>query len=434
MDGRLRPAAPLLSFCLLATIGCDGLLEVNNPEVITPSDIEGEAGITALHVGAVGDFAYAWTWYYGPVVVGGTLADEWIWSGNRERGEDRREIHPNSFPAEFFFDYLQRARVSTESSAKTIAELSLDALAEPRIGELHGLAGFTYLAFGENFCSGVPFSTAPESGELEFGEPRTTSEIFEIAIERFDQALATTAGDETLTNLALVGKARTLLNLGQFDAAAAEVASVPTSFRYVTEHSDNSIREANLVYFANVVVEWLSLADSEGGTGLPFRSANDPRVPWTRTQGGNDVGQDFTTPQYDLLKYADVSAPLVLADGIEARLIEAEALLRSADTAGWLGILNQLRADIGMAALVDPGDDDARVDLHFSERAFWMFATGHRLGDMRRLVRQYGRDPDSVFPTGAYHKGDVYGVDVNLPVPSSEMHNPNFDGCLSREP
>ena len=77
---------------------------------------------------------------------------------------------------------------------------------------------------------------------------------------------------------------------------------------------------------------------------------------------------------------------------------------------------------------------DEAIDLLFSERAFWLFATGHRLGDMRRLIRQYGRTADEVFPIGDYLKGGSYGPDVNLPLPQEERNNPNFrrGGCLDR--
>ena len=126
-------------------------------------------------------------------------------------------------------------------------------------------------------------------------------------------------------------------------------------------------------------------------------------------------------------------------------------------TQTWLRHLNDLRADIAslltrdhldalrdnfgieaaavqLPLLADPGSPDARIDLHFSERAFWLFAQGHRLSDMRRLVRQYGRSADSVFPTGTFFKGGDYGQDVNIPVPFDERNNPNFTGCLNRNP
>ena len=76
-----------------------------------------------------------------------------------------------------------------------------------------------------------------------------------------------------------------------------------------------------------------------------------------------------------------------------------------------------------------------REDLMFRERAFWMFATGHRVGDLRRLSRQYGRDPETVWPTGPYHKDNlIIGSLVNLPIPDSELNNPNSSGCIDLLP
>jgi hypothetical protein len=122
----------------------------------------------------------------------------------------------------------------------------------------------------------------------------------------------------------------------------------------------------------------------------------------------------------------------VVADGIEARLIEAEAQLQADDFGGMTTTLNDLRDLQGLDPLAEPGTLDQAVDLLFSERAFWTFATGHRLGDMRRLIRQYGRSADQVFPVGDYIKGGAYGDDVNLPIPVEEQNNPNAAGCLDR--
>ena len=72
------------------------------------------------------------------------------------------------------------------------------------------------------------------------------------------------------------------------------------------------------------------------------------------------------------------------------------------------------------------------IRKHWRERAFWLYLTGHRLGDLRRLVRQYNRPQETVFPTGDYHKGGEYGSDVNFPVSSDERNNPNFESCLDR--
>ena len=85
-----------------------------------------------------------------------------------------------------------------------------------------------------------------------------------------------------------------------------------------------------------------------------------------------------------------------------------------------------------MAPLVASTVKDDAVTLFFREKAFWTFGRGQRLGDLRRLVRQYGRAQDQVFPTGQHYKGGNYGSDVNLPVPDAERVNPQFKGCLDR--
>jgi hypothetical protein len=39
-----------------------------------------------------------------------------------------------------------------------------------------------------------------------------------------------------------------------------------------------------------------------------------------------------------------------------------------------------------------------------------------------------------VYPTGSYFKGGTYGHSIQLPVPNSERTNPNFTGCIDRNP
>jgi starch-binding outer membrane protein, SusD/RagB family len=124
----------------------------------------------------------------------------------------------------------------------------------------------------------------------------------------------------------------------------------------------------------------------------------------------------------------------MIASGAEARLIEAEAELRKANNAAFVQKINDLRAFQKLSAVTDPGSAAARIDLLFRERAFTLFATSHRLGDMRRLVRQYARPAESVFPTGNYHKdGLKFGTDVNFVVPTPERNNPKFTGCINRD-
>jgi hypothetical protein len=238
-------------------------------------------------------------------------------------------------------------------------------------------------------------------------------------------------------NFARVGRARTLLNLGRYAEASAAVAAVPTSYVYQTEFNTTAAVTNTLGSEPGwpLSAPWgvvRSVADREGGNGLDFVSAHDPRV--ATVQRG--TARNGVTLLYGVAKYPNKQAPIVVAGGIEARLIEAEAALRAnPNDPQWLAILNDLRRNWVTPALADttdPGTDAARVDLLFRERAFWLFATGHRLGDLRRLVRQYGRASEAVFPTGPYWFGDLYSTGTSLPFDKQEAQfSPGVTGCTS---
>ena len=56
---------------------------------------------------------------------------------------------------------------------------------------------------------------------------------------------------------------------------------------------------------------------------------------------------------------------------------------------------------------------------------------------MRRLVTQYSRAANTVYPIGAYHKDNLTrGVDRSFVIPASEENNPNYSatGCSKTTP
>ncbi len=426
-------------------IGCstEKILDVKDPDVVTPGSLQSKETLPALINGAVGSFHNA---YVGPgdvnessgqIGYGGLLADEFVSSGTfpTRHEVDARKIDLTNGSNLDQFNFLSRARAAADLAARRYASLDPDA---PDHSLALSLDGFSSILFGEDYCSGVPFSTITDDGEIEYGEPLTTQQIFERAIAKFDTALSVTGATDDLLDLARVGKGRALLDLGRYDEAAAAVAEVPDDFVYLIESSDNASNETNGVYIFGENAKRLSIADKEGGNGLDYRSANDPRVKWAPalTASGDTVaGQDKSTPLMLQLKYPDRSAPAPLATGIEARLIEAEAAMQSG-SADFMTKLNAARAQFaGMPPLTAgdiPADAAGKTNLLFRERAFDLWLTAHRLGDLRRLIRQYGRDSESVFPTGVWFKGGTYGPDVNLPVPADEANNPNFQGCIDR--
>jgi hypothetical protein len=419
--------------------GC-GLLDTEQPNIIDPGTINSPEGAQSLKLGAIADFGFVkdgdgTQFQDGLILVSGLLSDEFVHSTTppSEQEIDQRSTALINPSLSDVYANLHKARVGLENAATALRQFSPQADSTTDIAEVQSLAGFTYVYFAENFCSGVPFSRV--SGDsLLFGTPQTTTQMLATAVSKFDSALAQPgmeSDDGTIANLAAVGKGRALLDMDSFPEAAAAVAGVPTDFVYATEHAETPLRLQNAIWSYTNGSLW-SVADSEGGVGLPYRTAADLRVPTTDFE---DVGFDLITPQFSLDKYPDASAPVPVADGIEARLIEAEAQLGSPSTmTATLQDLRDFFPDFELGTLSTPAAGDAAEDLLFSERAFWLFATGHRLSDMRRLVRRYQRPEDQVFPTGLYHKGGSYGNDVNLPIPIEEDNNPNFSGCLNRDP
>jgi starch-binding outer membrane protein, SusD/RagB family len=440
-SGLRRAAGALLASIVL---GSCGLLDTQQPNIVDPGTLTSPEGAESIRLGALTDFGFAKDgdgseFQDGLILIAGLLSDEFVHSTTppSEQEIDQRStarLNPSLSDA---YRNMHKARANAELAAEYLQKYLLQPDSTTEIAEMQSIAGFAYVYFGEDFCSGVPFGKV-RGDTVTFGQPLTSVQIFTAALAKFDSALAQPGlalDDGTITNLALVGRARALLDLDQFADAAAAVAAVPSDFSYVTEHAESPQRLRNAIFAYTSDGLW-SVSDLEGGNGLPYISDDDPRVPVDSLDddgdGFADPGLDLITPQYFLLKYPDAASPVPVADGTEARLIEAEAQLQANNFAGMRTTLNTLRQGIGLGNLPTPGSRDAAVDMLFKERAFWLYATGHRLGDMRRLIRVYGRDPETVFPTGAYHKNGQYGPDVNLPIPIEEDNNPNSHGCFDR--
>ncbi|MYG82146.1 MAG: RagB/SusD family nutrient uptake outer membrane protein [Gemmatimonadetes bacterium] len=361
------------------------------------------------------------------------ISDEFHLSGTfPTRNEvDRREMDDRNGTLLGQYRTYHRARVGTRNAAERMAEILPN---DPRIAEMWNLNGYMNLFFAENYCSGVPFSETPNEGDIVYGEQQTTEQIYNAAVASFGSAAQAAGGSTDQSYLAAIGLARTRLNQGDHAGAASAAATVPADWAYyVRSKAGGAFGQRNAVFELNQRQRRWSISDMEGENGVAFRSAPDSRVPWEDSGG---PGFDQETPLFHQLKYDSEESDVVLASGLEAQLIKAEAELSAGGP--WLATLNALRAGAGLDALEDPGDRDGRVRMLFEERARWLFGTGHRHGDLRRMVRQYGYTQDQVFPTGTFFKGGAYGTDVNFPIPFEEHENEALSGlegqslCLNR--
>jgi starch-binding outer membrane protein, SusD/RagB family len=453
----IRLATALLT---VAMLGCktDDLLQVTDPDVARPDALTGVAAIPTLRAGAIGDFGVAFNGSNADVEqvhMSAMIADEFI---NTETFPTRIEIDQramsltNTSLNTTFYD-LQRARASAERAIGAYKEFAKTAADSAGYPEVLALASLSYSLFAENYCGAVPASAQLADGSLEFGPPLSTTQLLDSAVSKANQALAVTGAPLTATfrQLAQVAKGRALLNKGDYAGAAAAVAGVATTFQYNYSHSETSGRQNNGTWLLTQSVGRFGVANAEAGIGLPFQSEGnvkaavyDPRVADSLARRGtNTKGFDGTTDQWVQAKYPARASSITIADGVEARLIEAEAALKAGDAAGALGILNTLRSTAALLSLrgytaptgvtftlATPlslqATPEAQLDQLMKERAYWLFLTSHRLGDLRRLVRQYGRPVNSVFPNGPYFKGGTYGNNVNAPVPFSEQNNPSY--------
>ncbi len=448
---RLRPHAFAACGVVLALTGCnvDQILKVQDPDIIIEAN--SAAGAIALMNGVVLRLTQATNGIQGPdalFIFSGMLADEWN-SGDtfiQRNTIDQRIWDPTNTFLAGPFRSLNRVRAEGQAAITSLRKYSPTPAAN--IGLMFAVIGYSENLAGELFCNGIPLSY--RSGTtIVYGDPLTDDSVFALAIASADSALANRAGADSarVRQLASVVKGRALLNRGQFAAAAAVVALVADNFHYDITHS--LVTNDNQIWSLNTSNRRYTMADAEGGNGLPFFSANDPRIPRKLgTINPDDLTFDtgiFVTRQGIWGRLSAVQ----IVTGIEARLIEAEAALHASppDYTTWFAKLANLRANTALLPapqtgytagtyqpLVDPGNDPARVDSTFRERAFWMFSTGHRLGDLRRLVRQYNRAPETVYPTGTWYKGGSYGDATMLPVPFDEKNNPLFLQCLDRNP
>ncbi len=422
--------------------GCSAwrLTDVPDPSIIVdPSVVETEAGSVALYKHAVSSFNFVFAGgnpFSGSVsFVGasGAGSDEMFIQNTtfalRAVGYDGLSLLRESPEAEPWYS-MHQTRLQLDQSIGALKKYGVTTPSSYR-AQLYALRGFNSVMFAELFCSGIPFSRAIYGGDIVFGRPLTTEQVFEQAIADFDSALAITTDSVRIRHMATLGKARALVNLNRISDAAALVSGIPTTYRYDAHFSAAAGRN----YIAD---ESLRMVDRLGVNGLDYLSAGqngDFRVASVMSSSFRPIAA----------KFGGAVGSIPLTDGLEARLIEAEAKLRAEDFEGWADILNELRQSAGSQALgalpVDStinADKILRESVMFRERAFWLYGTGRRFGDMRRFVRQYKRSFYQVFPQGQHpnlmYDPNIFSAKPSFAPPITEIdNNPYFTGCFNRD-
>ena len=476
--GRTLGTMAAVMLALAALAGCDGsLLDVDDPDNVQPAEQLSPGDIPSRFGGVVSDFSNMYDFY---VLYAGLMTDEFVLAGTfPTRLEiDRRE--PNSSNTSIDEEVWEPLSVSRASSDALVEQFA-DALGNPdfagtedqlRQGIAFGnlLGGYDRIFFAEMFCQSIfggqedlprIGSAPPESAPLSSAE--RMQEALQV-LQRAETAAAD-AGEDDVGLAALVGQARAQMWLGNHQEAADLVGGVPDDFVFLVEYSDNTIAQENEIFQQTWNVNTGGLrwtvgdgADASRGNErwTYFDEWLDQGLVLPASVAAGPAGKNAfngTSPVSLQTLYAGRSgqagadAPVVLASGWEARMIEAENELRNGDPEVAQGIVNDLLTDpdqvanpllqvmpslaepastgdftgeqLGAFEAVDFGDEPLQGDLAELARAraagLWM--TGERQSTLRRFAQEFNdRSALGLYP-------DRSGDAISLPVPSAEVDN-----------
>ena len=414
-------AAVSLIATLFGTVACTEItsLQQSNPGQLSSGIVFTPANAQLIVNSSQGDFECAYNQY---IVASGLFTDELAnaISNTANFDLDRRSITPSSPYGTSTCIATQQAGAYTPLAAArasndtAVAHLEgwTDAQVPNRsklIGTASVYAGYSLVLLAEGSCTAA----------INLGPEQTPAQLFAEAKIRFDTAVAaaTRASDTQTLNLALLGRARTQLDLGNSAAAAIDAALIPAGFIVSITHDAVDPRRRNLVFIHTQLSNFSSV---EGVIQSLYTATNDPRIAFTST---GKIGSDGKTLVVFPNKDAAATTPQALAKYSEAQLIIAENFANTGDFAGAVTIIDTMRAANAQGAFNPTTLDKATVVAEIVEqRRRELFLEGHRLGDLRRL----GLTPVPA-PGAPYVNGGTYDAQSCFPLPDVErINNPSI--------
>jgi hypothetical protein len=415
------------SLAAVALAACSDLttLTQSNPGSLSTASVYTPVNAQLIVNGAISDFECAFSRY---VIGSGVFTDELAnaISQSANYDYDRRTLTTNASygtgqcsganqqPA--IYTTLSIARRSADTAiAKlqgwTDAQMPTGVNRTKLIGQSFAYVGYSLVLMGEGMCTAA----------INLGPELKPADVFALAKTRFDSAVvdATAAADAATANLARLGRARALLDLGNAAAAGADAAAIPAGFVVNMSTDGINLRRENFSFIAINNSSWATVDPSF--RSLTLNGAPDPRVATTNTgKNGTAAGAQLWTPD----KYSALTTPMPIARYAEAQLILAESKLAANDLAGAVAAINAARAThAGLPAYDGTGQTAAQIMTQLiEERRRELFLEGHRLGDLRRYNLPFAPAAGT-----AYSAGGVYGTQTCFPLPDVErINNPNI--------
>ncbi|MSR23156.1 MAG: RagB/SusD family nutrient uptake outer membrane protein [Gemmatimonadetes bacterium] len=445
-----RLAGGLVSVLVLIVVaGCSGLVDVDDSAIILPSEIDaaGPAAVPSIIFGMVGSYHEITD---DITLITALLTDEMISAStfpDRLQVDDRK-IPPNNLELSGLYSGIHHARFQADTIVSQFQRKLtgpafkdvVDELSEGiALGQLIG--GYSRIWLSELYCWSILTGMASEQAPL---LPDTRMQQAVTFLQQAE-ARAATIGAEDIRLAAIVGQARAQLWLRNYAQASALAAQVPRSFAYDAEYSNNDHAQYNEMY----VFTW---GDTQPihwtvGDGTDALRGSERWEHLTQFKGLNllldrPAGKSSQSGTEVVLQtqYSRAETSILMASGMEATLIRAEAAVRSGQAQVARDLLNGLRADYSLRATIRwgvppptaqnalqpiqlSGNVQANVKRVADERARELWLTGDRLTTSRRLRL----DPTvsiNLFPPVKTVLGG--GDDIALPITQDELdRNPN---------
>jgi len=403
---------------LVSATGCDGLMDVKLPGQLLEEDLNDPRLAATLARSVESDFECALTTY---VLATGLWTRDFIYAGNT-RSQHQTSVRNQA--VQTFSDAtcesinppsiwlpLNIVRVQGEGAVRRIESFPADAVVnrDLLLAKSHAYAGYAYTLLGEAMC------------ELAFdgGPMATRQQAWQKGEERFTKALehanlvttgATASEARSIRNMALVGRARARLNLGNRAGVVADANQVDANFVRNATTSAADVRRYNRVFTFNNESRLMAVHSSYHN--LTVGGVRDPRI--NLFHHGFGTGFDGRADMWFQMKYPSRSAPIPFSSWREAQLMIAEV------EGGQVAVtaINRLRATHGLPQFASTDAAEIRAQV-LEERRRELWLQGTRLGDMLRLGMP--------FPTGVDHRNEPYGNLTCYPLSDQEkISNPNL--------
>ncbi|MBN2091353.1 RagB/SusD family nutrient uptake outer membrane protein [candidate division KSB1 bacterium] len=375
----------LLILTLLILIGGCGIFEVDNPGAIMEDDLNTPIAVPALVAGAGGDLSVSIAASLASTIVySGIFVDELQHVGSYSdwrQVDDRNEIITlDNISLNNLWGGCSRARWVADDGIRRIKDILGDgAQNSAALAEILVYAGFAHLTLGD-LWGAVPFDGGPLT---------TEEEVYQRAIARFTEAItvgqAAGASGANWVNAAYAGRARAYYYLKNLPAAVADAQKVPANFRYELIFSENSDREKNWAYWANLTRNESSVSPE---IRQLYAETHDSRIICSKKGLGGDGNREWWIQE----KYIAYSSPVRLTGWQEMELIQAESKLNGGDLAGAVDHINKVRAtatntETGLTLDPRPSSSDVNEvrEWIIYERRVEMFFEGRRLADCRHF-------------------------------------------------